>query len=82
MSDVTRTLVRHRTRINDIVAILARYGFAVEWAARGTGIQGVSVVERMADHFTESDLRELGTGERLWLMPTRASTTWVKLDRC
>ena len=35
----------------------------------------------MADHFTEPDLRELGTGERLRLMLTELGTTWVKLGQ-
>ena len=46
MADVTGTLLKHRKRLNEIAAALARHGLAA-WAARGGGIAGLAPIENL-----------------------------------
>ena len=48
MDQLAAAVAKHHGRVNEILHVLGRYGFA-EWASRGASIPGVKVVQQLAD---------------------------------
>ena len=74
MAEVAGTLLKHRKRLNEVAAVLARHGLA-EWAARGTGIADIAPVERMVHRVVTPEEIEATDGERLRGALTELGTT-------
>ncbi len=76
MDDLTETLLKHRDRLDEIVTVLSRYGFAT-WASRGDAIPGVRVARRIAD----PELSALSPGARVRGALTELGATGVKFGQ-
>ena len=76
MDQLGEALTRHHQRLNEILAVLARYGFAA-WADRAGSIPQTKVGQRFAD----PQLAGLTAGERLRGAATELGTTFVKLGQ-
>jgi ubiquinone biosynthesis protein len=73
VDQLTAAMAKHHRRINEIVRVLGRYGFA-EWASRGASIPGVKIARQMAD----PAIAALSTGERLRGAVAELGATFVK----
>jgi ubiquinone biosynthesis protein len=80
MSDVTGTLLKHRKRLKEVAAALARHGLAA-WAARGGGIVGLAPIDTLVHGVVSED--ELGAtdGERLRRALAELGTTAIKFGQ-
>jgi hypothetical protein len=58
VDQLAAAVAKHHGRVNEILHVLGRYGFA-EWASRGASIPGVKVVQQLAD----PTVAALSTGE-------------------
>ncbi|HUK67189.1 MAG TPA: AarF/UbiB family protein [Streptosporangiaceae bacterium] len=77
MDQLSATFARHHRRLEEIVNVLGRYGFAAWAASRVTAIPGVKIAQRLAD----PDLVALSPGERLRGAATDLGTTFVKFGQ-
>ena len=80
MSDVTGTLLKHRKRLNEIAAALARHGLAT-WAARGGGIAGLAPVETLVHRVVSEEDINASDGERLRGALAELGTTAIKFGQ-
>ena len=76
MDELTASLAKHRKRLNQIAAVLGRYGFA-DWADRGAGVAGVKLAQRFAD----PALSGLSTGARMRGAAVELGPTFVKFGQ-
>ena len=79
MGDLTSTFVRQRVRLNEVVGVLAKYGFS-RLADHGHGIPQVAATQ-LAAHSGDTALLELSSGERLRGALTELGTTWIKFGQ-
>jgi len=79
MTDIAQTLVRQRGRIDEIVHLLARYGFA-EWAARGTALEYFGI-GKLVERFADPEIAHMTEGERLRALLTELGPTWMKFGQ-
>lgn len=80
MAAVAGTLVKHRKRLNEIAAVLARHGLA-DWAAKGSGIAGVRPVESLVRRVVSPEEMETSRGERLRDALSELGTTFIKFGQ-
>ena len=80
MAEVAGSLLKHRKRLNEVVAVLARHGLA-SWAARGGRIAGLDPVERTVRRVVPVEELEKTDGERLRGALTELGTTYIKFGQ-
>jgi ubiquinone biosynthesis protein len=80
MADVTSTLLKHRTRLNEIAGALARHGLAA-WAARGGGIAGLAPIENLVQRVVSEEDVSASEGERLRGALAELGTTAIKFGQ-
>ena len=80
MTDVTGTLLKHRKRLNEIAAALARHGLAA-WAARGGGIAGLAPIETLVHRVVSEEDVSASDGERLRRALAELGTTAIKFGQ-
>jgi ubiquinone biosynthesis protein len=80
MAEVAGTLFKHRDRLNEMAAVLARHGLA-EWAARGGAIATASPVDTMVHRVLSPEEMAASTGERLRGALTELGTTYIKFGQ-
>jgi len=76
MDELTATFTKHRKRLNQILAVLGRYGLA-DWADRGEGITAAKLAQRFAD----PALSSLSTGARMRDAAAELGTTFIKFGQ-
>lgn len=76
MDELAASLVKHRKRLNEIVEVLGRYGFA-QWVSRDSGLAGLRLNRLIAD----PALARLSEGERLRRALVELGTTWMKFGQ-
>jgi ubiquinone biosynthesis protein len=76
VDQLAAAVAKHHGRVNEILHVLGRYGFA-EWASRGASIPGVKVVQQLAD----PTVAALSTGERMRGAATELGTTFIKFGQ-
>ena len=77
MDQLAETFAKYHRRLNEIVNVLARYGFAAWAASSEEAIPGVKIAQRLAD----PDVAALSLGERLRGAATDLGTTYVKFGQ-
>ena len=80
MADVTGTLLKHRKRLNEIAAAMARHGLA-SWAARGGGIAGLTPIENLVHRVVSEEDISASDGERLRGALAELGTTAIKFGQ-
>ena len=80
MTDVTGTLLKHRKRLNEIAAALARHGLAA-WAARGGGIAGFAPIENLVHRVVSDEDINASDGQRLRGALAELGTTAIKFGQ-
>jgi ubiquinone biosynthesis protein len=80
MADVTGTLLKHRKRLNEIAAALARHGLAA-WAARGGGIVGLAPIDTLVHRVISEEEIDATDGERLRRALAELGTTAIKFGQ-
>ncbi len=80
MTDVTGTLLKHRKRLNEIAAALARHGLAA-WAARGGGIAGFAPIENLVHRVVSEEDISASDGQRLRRALAELGTTAIKFGQ-
>ena len=80
MADVTGTLMKHRKRLNEIAAALARHGLAT-WASRGGGIAGLAPIETLVHRVVSEEDVTASDGERLRGVLAELGTTAIKFGQ-
>ena len=80
MADVTGTLLKHRKRLNEIAAAMARHGLA-SWAARGGGIAGLAPIENLVHRVVSEEDISASDGERLRGALAELGTTAIKFGQ-
>ena len=80
MTDVTGTLLKHRKRLNEIAAALARHGLAA-WAARGGGIAGFAPIENLVHRVVSDEDISASDGQRLRGALAELGTTAIKFGQ-
>jgi ubiquinone biosynthesis protein len=80
MTDVTGTLLKHRKRLNEIAAALARHGLA-SWVARGRGIAGLAPIETLVHRVVSEEDLNASDGERLRGALAELGTTAIKFGQ-
>jgi ubiquinone biosynthesis protein len=80
VAELSRTLLSHRARLNEIAGVLARHGLA-SWAARGSRIADIPPVERLVHRALTPEELDATDGERLRDALTELGTTWIKFGQ-
>jgi ubiquinone biosynthesis protein len=80
MTDVTGTLLKHRKRLNEIAAALARHGLAA-WAARGGAIVGFAPIDTLVHRVVSEEDVSASDGERLRGALAELGTTAIKFGQ-
>ncbi|HVP02108.1 MAG TPA: AarF/UbiB family protein [Solirubrobacteraceae bacterium] len=78
MNDLTSTFVRQRERLNEVIGVLAKYGFA-RFVEHGHGIPQVTAA--VAGRIGDPTLLQESSGERLRGALTELGTTWIKFGQ-
>ena len=77
MEQLTATFAKHHRRLDEIVNVLGRYGFAAWAASRGTAIPGVKITQRLRGPGPFGTVSR----ERLRGAATDLGTTFVKFGQ-
>ena len=77
MPGLPAALVRHHERLDEIVEVLAKYGFAA-WVQRGSGLVSARVMKGLVDRYVDPEIVALSDGERLTAGVDRA---WHYVDQ-
>ena len=80
MPGLPAALMRHRERLDEIAAVLAKYGFAA-WVQRGRGLVSTRVMQGLVDRHVDPEIVSMSDGERLRRALTELGTTWVKFGQ-
>ena len=80
MTDVTGTLLKHRKRLNEIAAALARHGLAA-WAGHGGGIAGLAPIETLVHRVVSEEEISASDGQRLRGALAELGTTAIKFGQ-
>ena len=80
MPALPAALVRHHERLDEIVEVFAKYGFAA-WVQRGSGLVSARVMKGLVDRYVDPEIVALSDGERLTRALTELGTTWIKFGQ-
>jgi ubiquinone biosynthesis protein len=80
MAEVAGSLLKHRKRLNEMLAVLARHGLG-GWAARGGRIAGLDPVEWAVRRVIPPEELDKTEGERLRGALTELGTTYIKFGQ-
>jgi ubiquinone biosynthesis protein len=78
--DLAGVFFRHRTRLNEIVSVLSRYGFA-RFAQRAADAGESGLGERIISRVADPDLATMSTGQRLRGVLSELGTTGIKFGQ-
>jgi ubiquinone biosynthesis protein len=80
MAGIPTTIVRNRRRLDEIVRVLTKYGFAA-WVQRSSSLVKLPAIERVVEHRASPEVLAMSDGERLRRAFSELGTTWIKFGQ-